>query len=404
MDVKTAYLNALIDCEIYLEQPEGYEVYSRSGMKLVCKLKKSLYGLKQSGRNWNNMLHVYLLDEGFEQSQADWCVYRRLRDGSEAILVIWVDDIIIAASNVFTVNSVKSSLCLRFKMKNLGKLSWFLGIEFKCEDDWIEMNQKSYLERVLSKFKMEDCKPKATPCELGSNKVLSEDSTELADARLYREIVGSLIYCMTATRPDLCYSVTKLSQHMANPTKAHLNMAKHVLRYIKGTLDYSVKFQKSDVPLKLSGFCDADWGASEDRRSITGYGFQLSESGPLISWKSKKQQSVALSTCEAEYMALAAAVQETKFLRQLLKDMIGCEEKESVVLYVDNQGAIALAKNPVQHQRSKHIDIKYHFVRLEVQKGVLQLEYVPSEDNVADVFTKPVTRVRLNKFVNLRGM
>ena len=178
--------------------------------------------------------------------------------------------------------------------------------------------------------------------------------------------MGSLIYIMTGTRPDLSYIVTMLSQHMAKPTKAHLGMAKHVLRYLIGKMHYGLKFQKCDV-LELSGFCDSNWGASEDRRSITGYCFQMSNNGKLISWKSRKQQTVALSTCEAEYMALSAATQEAKFLRQLLADMQG-SDVECVCLYVDNQGAIALAKNPVQHQRSKHIDIRYHFVRLEVQR------------------------------------
>ena len=384
--------------KIFIEQPEGYEVPGENGEKLYCKLKKSLYGLKQSGRNWNNMLDMYLKGEGFQQSESDSCVYSRSEGDSKTIVLVWVDDIIIAASDEQTLNSVKGSLSKRFKMKDLGKLSWFLGIEFKCGSGTVEMNQTRYLETVLKRFKMEDCKPRATPCDVGSNNVQSDDSKELGDARLYREIVGSLIYCMSATRPDLCYVVTKLSQHMAKPTKAHLGMAKQVLRYIKGTLDYALKFQKSDVPLELSGFCDSDWGASEDRRSITGYGFHLSDEGPLISWKSRKQQTVALSTCEAEYMALAAATQEVKFLSQLLTDMSGTEQTKGVVLYVDNQGAIALAKNPVHHQRSKHIDIRYHFVRSEIQNGVLELVYVPTEDNVADVFTKPVAKPRLAKF------
>ena len=155
---------------------------------------------------------------------------------------------------------------------------------------------------------------------------------------------------------------------MSKPTKAHLNIAKDVLRYIKGTLNFCLKFVKCDKNVELNGYSDSDWGGSEDTRSITGYCFQLNENGPLISWKSKKQQSVALSTCEAEYMALAASVQESKFLRQLLADMQGCDVK-CVNIHVDNQGAILLAKNPVYHQRSKHIDIKKHFLRDAVQKN-----------------------------------
>ena len=202
---------------------------------------------------------------------------------------------------------------------------------------------------------------------------------------------------MTGTRPDLCYVMTKLSQNMAKPTELDLNLAKHVLRYLKGTREQSLKFEKSESPLKLTGFCDSDWGASvKDRRSITGYNFQLSDKGPLISWKSRKQQTVALSTCEVEYISLANAVQESKFLRQLCKDMnITIDD---VFIHVDNQGTINLAKNPVNHQRSKHIDIKYHFIRSEIQAGTVKLEYVPTEENVADIFTKPATKVKLEKF------
>ena len=181
----------------------------------------------------------------------------------------------------------------------------------------------------------------------------------------------------------------------------HLGMAKHVLRYVQDTMHYGLKFQKSNV-LEVSGCCDSDWGTSEDRRSITGYGFQLCSNDPLISWKSRKQQTVALSTCGDEYMALAAATQEAQFLRQLFADMKGCNV-ECVCLHVDSQGAISLARNPVQHQRSKLIDIKYHFVRLEIQRGCIQLVYVQSEHNVADIFTKPASKARLGKFAPIRG-
>ena len=265
------------------------------------------------------------------------------------------------------------------------------------------MVQTRYIEKLLNRFNMKDCKPKATPSDLCVSKVMDSDSEKLPDSKLYREMVGSLIYVMTCTRPDLCYIVTKLSQNLCNPTKAHLNMARHVLRYLKGTMNIGLTFRKQgSETLKLQGFCDSDWGASSDRRSITGYGFCLRGEGPLISWKSRKQQIVALSTCEAEYVALTSAIQEAKFLSQLLMDMNG-GTKTTVVLNVDNQGAICLAKNPVHHQRTKHIDIRYHFIRKEIQEGFIELKYVPSSDNVADLFTKPVSKDRFNKFSYMRG-
>ena len=180
-------------------------------------------------------------------------------------------------------------------------------------------------------------------------------------------------------------------------------MAKHVLKYLKCTADNGLVFKKSDCSLNLFGYCDSDWGGSEDRHSISGYGFQLCKNGPLISWKSRKQQIIASSTCEAEYVAITMAVQEAKFLNQLPIDMYDCTQV-SVILKVDNQGAIALAKNPVHHQRSKHIDIKYHFIRLEVQNGTIDLQYVPSEFNVADMFTKPLSKVKLRNFTLSGGV
>ena len=327
--------------------PNGEEKHKH----LVYKLKKSLYGLRQSGRNWNSLLHSYLVSEGFKQSQADYCVCTKITDDSLTVIVIWVDDLIIASSSMDTLMNVKRNLGVRFKMKDLGRLSWFLGLEFNYQDGVIMMNQSQFIKRVLRKFNMENCKPRFTPCETGTNKI-SEDESQPADVRLYREILGSLVYIMTSTRPDLSYSITKLSQHLDKPTLMHLNDAKHVLRNLKGTVDRNLVFRKSEKPLSISGFCDADWGASEDRRSIIGYGFKLSSDCTLISWKSRKQPTIALSTCEAEYMSLAAEVQEGKFLFQLLGSILDDSRNvfRSVTLYCDNQGALALANNPVQHQ------------------------------------------------------
>ena len=324
MDVKSAYLNAPIDVEIYVQQPQGYEIKDKDGNPLVWKLNKSLYGLKQSGRNWNNMLHDYLINQGFTQSLTDTCVYTK-QNAELCIVLIWVDDIIIASTSDSCLKVVKEALKCKFKMKDLGKISHFLGIEFLVDNDTISMSQGKYIERLLEKFQMHNCKPKLTPCDPNINKICSEPA-EPTDATLYREIVGSLIYAMTATRPDLCYVVTKLSQYMSNPNKNHMSMAKHVLRYLRGTTDQKLVFRIIETgEVNLYGFCDSDWANGGDRRSITGYGFELTPNGPLISWKSKKQQTVALSTCEAEYMSLASAAQEGKFLKSLITDMMGTE-------------------------------------------------------------------------------
>ncbi|XP_033124120.1 uncharacterized mitochondrial protein AtMg00810-like [Anneissia japonica] len=193
-------------------------------------------------------------------------------------------------------------------MKDLGKISYFLGIDFKQINGVVQMNQKRYILKVLERFNMSDCKPRSTPCELK----LQCNSEDTVDPRKYREIIGSLIYAMTCTRPDISWVVRKLSQHLSNPNVEDLVTAKHVLRYLKGTLNYELCFRKSDKGLNLIAASDSDWASSvEDRRSTTGYCFSLTEHGPVISWKSRKQPSVALSTCEAEYMGLAAATQKS---------------------------------------------------------------------------------------------
>ena len=371
MDVKTAYLNADIDCDIYVEQPSGFIKSSQNSNDLVYKLKKSLYGLKQSGRNWNNLLHNFLLSQDFVQSLCDNCVYTKHMNSSKIIIIVWVDDLIIAASDINKLNEIKQSLSLKFKMKDLGVVSWFLGIEFNIKDNLIEMNQSKYVEKILTKFKMSDCNPKATPCNMTTSKLDKNlDSKELTDSKLYREIVGSLIYLMTCTRPDICYVVTKLSQYLSKPTFAHLSLSRFVLKYLKGTVNYGLKFIKSEKPLSFTGFCDSDWGGSVDRKSTTGYCYKISENSSLISWRSKRQNTVALSTCEAEYMALTYAIQEGNFLRQLLSDITDCD-KMQINLYVDNRGAIDLAKNPVHHQRSKHIDIRYHYIRSQIKDDII---------------------------------
>ena len=395
MDVKTAYLNAPIDCEIFMEQPEGFEIPSNCEEVLVYKLNKSLYGLKQSGRNWNGMLHSYLLENNFVQSGVDNCVYVKQIEDKVTVIVIWVDDLIIGASNDLLLHDTKNMLKDRFKMKDLGKLSHFLGIHFEQGDCFVKVNQKEYINKVLERFGMSDCKPRSTPSELR----IDSNGEDLVDRRVYREAVGCLIYAMICTRPDICWIITKLTQYLSKPLKEHWVAVKHVLRYLKCTLDYELCYRKCVDGLTLIGYSDADWASSTDnRRSTTGYCFSLTKTGPLISWKSKKQRTVALSTCEAEYMALSATIQEGLHLTQLLHD-IGCAYQfEPPMIYGDNQGAIALSKNPVNHQRSKHIDVRYHFIRDEVNTGRVVVQYCPTANMVADMMTKPVTKAKLSCF------
>ena len=391
MDVKSAYLHAPIDEEIYVNQPAGYVTPNK-----VWRLNKSLYGLKQSGRNWHQTLNSYLKEQGFDQSTADPCVFIKHESNDVTILLVWVDDIIIATNTTDLMSDIKSKLSLKFRMKDLGELSSFLGIKFQQSKEKVTMSQEHYLRNVLKSFGMEDCKPRSTPCE-PNLKSYEESNAEIKDITDYRRMVGTLIYAMTCTRPDLAYTVTKLSQHLSCPTSADWAMLKHVFRYIKQSVAYKLTFTKSSN-LKINAFCDADWASSlQDRHSISGYVISLNENGPPISWKSKKQSSVALSTCEAEYMALSLTCQEAVYLTRLLNELLPTN-LPPVIIKNDNQGALALVKNPVKHTKSKHIDIRYHYVRECYNENKINLDYVQSSKNIADIFTKPPKKYFLREF------
>ena len=398
MDVKAAYLHAPIECDVYVKSPPGYQ----KSPTTVWKLNKSLYGLRQSGRNWHNLLHDYLHEINFKQSTSDPCVFIQQVDDHTIVMLVWVDDIIIASSSMELMNQFKRKLNQRFHMKDLGEISSFLGIQFKCSDETVTISQSKYLKDIVSKFGYDDCKPRSTPCENKPSSYCTEEETATTDESMitkYRQMVGSLIYAMTCTRPDLSYCVTKLSQHLSKPLPSDWIMLKHVFRYIKQTSEYELTFRKSTNDLRLHAFCDADWASSlDDRHSISGYCISLNESGPPISWKSKKQSSVALSTCEAEYVSLSITCQESIHLTRLLTELLPSTELAPTFIKNDNQGAIALIKNPVKHMKAKHIDIRYHFVRECYHSNQIVVDYVPSNDNIADIFTKPAKRDALKTF------
>ena len=368
MDVKSAYLHADINEEVYMRQPKGYELEGK-----VWRLRKSLYGLKQSGRNWQNLLHDYLIELNFKQSSADPCLYINRSGREVVILLVWVDDIILGCSSTSVFDDIKRKLSSNFKMKDLGKLSMFLGIKFHQRDECITMLQAHYLKNVLKVFDMQDCKPRSTPCELKMNLYL-ESNAPIQDSSKYRQMVGSLIYVMTCTRPDLAFAVTKLSQHLSSPESSEWATLKDAFQYVKKTVSHKLNFMKQKEEMRLIAHCDADWATSADRRSISGYVVSLSSSGPPISWKSKKQGSVALSTCEAEYVAMSTACQE--LIYHLISKLLPLKMSPAILMN-NNQGALALIKNPVKHSKAKHIDIRYHFTRECFQNDQIVLDYVP---------------------------
>ena len=405
MDVKSAFLYGDLTEDIYMRQPEGF--VDKDNPDKVCKLRKTLYGLKQSARRWNKKIDQYLKSSNYKQSTADPCIYYRMEvvNGKNIIMIIvvYVDDTILLSNDTKTIIAEKKGLSERFEMDDRGELHFILGMEVKRDRKMKKLTicQKEYLKNVLARFGMQDCKQVSTPMETNKCFAKMSEGEEAADMRLYQSAIGSLNYAAVATRPDLSTAVGKLSQHMTNPSSDHWAGVKRVLRYVKGTLDYGLEFTYSDS-FFLRGFSDADWaGCTDSRKSTSGSIFQLGNS--TVSWSSKKQSVVALSSTEAEYVALCSASQEVVWLRNLLKE-IGFPQLNSTLVYEDNQGAMCLAKDPKDHSRTKHIDIKYHYTRELVAKKILQLEYVPTGEMIADTLTKSLPKPKFQKFRSAMGV
>ena len=299
---------------------------------------------------------------------------------------------------------VKEELMQRFKMKDLGKLHHCLGMVINHDEEkgCLLIHQKPYIESMLKRFGLSEAKSVSTPANLSVKMKKDDESKKLADATLYQSIVGSLLYLAIATQPDISQAVGVASKYCSCPTETHLTAAKRILRYLKETTNLALKYEKSDDG-KPIGYSDADWaGDYDDHHSTSGIIFTLSNGA--VSWYSKKQPVVALSTAEAEYISLSAATQETIWLRRLLKDLSCCTTKDPTTIREDNQGAIAIAKNPVYHSRTKHIDIKYHYICEAIQDKAIQLEYCPTEEMLADILTKPLACEKFEKLREKMGL
>ena len=401
MDVVAAFLNGDLSDEIYMKQPEGF--VSSTHPNKVCKLKKSLYGLKQSARCWNDKIDAYLKSSDYKQSAADPCIYYRTQMvGEKAVVVfigVYVDDTIFMSNDASVLAAEKAKISSEFDMDDRGEIHYILGMEVKRDRSQkiITISQKAYLESVLTRFSMQNCNPVSTPLETGKRFKRLGDDDETVNIKLYQAAIGSLNYAAIATRPDLSLAVGMLSQHMVNPGTDHWSGVKRVLRYVKGTLDYGLRFEASpDDSFALHGYSDADWaGCNETRKSMSGQVFKMGNC--TISWRSRKQSIVALSTTEAEYVAMCEAAQEAVWLRRLLSD-IGFTQKAPTVIAEDNQGAICLTQNPKDHSRTKHIDIKFHYIREKVAAKELQVRYCATGDMIADTLTKGLPKPAFEKF------
>lgn len=386
MDVKTAFLNGDLEEEIYMVQPPGFVVPGQE--EKVCKLKKSLYGLKQAPKQWYEKFHKTILSFGFVVNRADACVYSKMFGPNCVIVCLYVDDMLIFGTHIDVINETKMFLSSKFEMKDLGETDVILGVKVTKTSNGFSLSQAHYVEKVLKKFNSFDVVPVKTPYDpsihLKKNKGYSVSQSE------YAKIIRSLMFLMNYTRPDIAYAVSRLSRYTHNPSKDHWNALRRLLKYLRGTMDWGLHFV--GFPGVLEGYCDANWVSDSDEVSSTsGYVFTLC--GAAISWKSSKQTCIARSTMESEFIALDLAGQEAEWLRNLLADIpLWGRPAPSVSLHCDSQAAICVAKNSAYNGKKRHIHVRHESVRSLIESGVITMEYVRSERNIADPLTKGLNR------------
>lgn len=380
-----------------MEQPPGFVAQGECGK--VCRLRKSLYGLKQSPRAWFGRFSEAVLEYGMKKSNCDHTVFYKKSDDGILLLVVYVDDIVITGSNITGISTLKSFLHTQFQTKDLGQLKYFLGVEVTRSKKGIFLSQRKYTLDLLAETGKLGSKPCSMPM-VPNTQLVKEDGELFEDPEKYRRLVGKLNY-LTLTRPDITYSVSIVSQFMSSPTVRHWAALEHILCYLKGSPGRGLVY-KNNEHTNIECFTDADWaGSKADRRSTTGYCVFVG--GNLISWKSKKQNVVSRSSAEAEYRAMAQSVCEVVWVHQLLSE-VGFQTTLPTKLWCDNQAALHISSNPVFHERTKHIEIDCHFVREKIQQKLISTGHVRTRDQLGDIFTKALNGARVEYICNKLGM
>ena len=396
LDVKNAFLHGDLHEEVYMEIPPGFSTPRTAGK--VCKLRKSLYGLKQSPRAWfDRFMHV-VCDMGYKQCNGDHTLFYRHSDCRITILAIYVDDIIITGDDDVEILRLKKNLSKEFEVKDLGQLRYFLGIKIARSPKGIVLSQRKYVLDLLSDTGMLGCRAASTPID--QNHKLCAQAGESVDKENYQRLVGRLLYLCHA-RPDIAYAVSVVSRYMHDPRSEHLDAVHHILRYLKGSPGKGLWFKKNGH-LNVDGYSDADWASClDDRRSTSGYCVFVG--GNLVSWRSKKQSIVSRSTAEAEYRAMSLGLSEMLWVRNLLSEL-KVLRKGPLKVWCDNKSAISIANNPVQHDRTKHVEIDRFFIKGKLDEGIIELKHVSSENQVADSLTKGLGAKECNLACNKMGM
>ncbi|CAA7042627.1 unnamed protein product [Microthlaspi erraticum] len=383
LDVSSAFLHGELKEPVYMTQPPGFVDPAKPNY--VCKLTKALYGLKQAPRAWFDTFSNYLIDFGFQCSKSDPSLFTYWKNGKSLVFLLYVDDMMVTGSDDNLVQDLLKALNRRFFMKDLGHPKYFLGIEIQAYEGGMFLHQSSYARDILHAASMTDCNPMPTPLPQNIENLNSELFPE---PTYFRSLAGTLQY-LTITRPDIQFAVNFVYQRMHQPTIADFSLLKRILRYIKGTINMGLHIHKHN-DMTLTAYCDSDYGGcKETRRSTTGFCTMM---GPnLLSWSAKRQQTVSKSSTESEYRALTATAQELTWLSALLRDL-GIPQSKSTLLQCDNLSAVYLSANPALHNRSKHFDTDWHYIREQVALGLIETKHIPATEQLADIFTKPLPK------------
>ncbi|XP_071704681.1 uncharacterized mitochondrial protein AtMg00810-like [Rutidosis leptorrhynchoides] len=390
LDVKNAFLNGNLSETVFMEQPPGF--INAKFPSHVCHLKKALYSLKQAPRAWFQRLSTFLFQIGFSCSRADPSLFVYKPNSCVLYLLVYVDDIILIGNDDAMIRRFITRLHHEFVIKDLGKLSYFLGLEVTYTSTGLFLSQAKYAHDILTRTKLLDAKPMPTP--LATAKNFTTQGTLYSDPTYYCSLVGTLQY-LTITHPDISYAVNQVIQFLHAPTIAHFQSVKRIIRYVKGTLAYGLTFSHSPSP-SILGYSDTDWARCIETRRST-YGYSIFLGGNLVSWSAKKQPTVARSSCESEYRALANTGAEIIWIMHLLRELHVLPPDRPTIL-CDNKSALFFSQNPISHKRSKHIDIDYHFVCELIAAGRLHTTFVPTTLQVAIIFTKSLPRPQFESF------
>lgn len=405
-DADTAFLYGILKEVIYMRVPEG--VPHQPGE--ACLLQRSLYGLRQASAVWYKTIRNAFKDLGFKQCKADPCIFVKQSGSNFVYVTLYVDDLLIGARSKAEIAVVKQSLASHFKMKDLGAARFVIGMEvqYNMAEKRLALSHKPFILRLIKRFNQKDAHGVLNPCDKSQvmtklKTPASDEEQERMERRPYRSLIGSLLYIAMGTRPDISFAVAHLSRFCEEPREVHWNAAIRVVRYLKATIDYAIQYRGDNSGVvKLTAWSDADWGSSVDTRKSSSGVLVCMAGGPVI-FKSKMQRTVALSSAEAEYMAMAMCAQEVLWARSLLKEM-GHQQTNPTTICEDNQSAMAIAKNAGYQARAKHVDIKLHFVRDHLESGNIDLQYVPTKTLLADYLTKALPKKTFLDLVTKSGV